>query len=170
MPSSRTIFTIGHSNHSLDAFLALLARHQIAQVADVRRAPYCEYAVEFNREVLQESLKQVGISYHYLGDTLGGVRSSTRHRSPDFAALWEAANESPEFREGLSEVEALAEEGPVAILCAEGEPANCHRHWIVARALTQRGARVLHILPDGSLHEPTPAEFLPRGGQLCLTD
>ena len=170
MPSELTIYTIGHSNHTLEAFLALLARHGIAQVADVRRSPYCEYAVQFNREALQESLQQAGVQYHYLGDTLGGVRGNARHRSTDFGALYEAADESPEFREGLSEVEALAERGPVAIVCAEGDPTSCHRHWIVARALAERGARMLHILPNGSLHEPAHIEFLPRGGQLSLVD
>lgn len=43
-----TVFTIGHSEHTLDAFLALLKRHEIGAVADVRSAPYSRHVPDFN--------------------------------------------------------------------------------------------------------------------------
>ncbi len=40
MSSAKELFTIGHSNHSIEAFIALLQRHGISAVADVRSPPY----------------------------------------------------------------------------------------------------------------------------------
>ena len=45
-----TLWTVGHSNHPLGAFLDLLAQHRIEVVADVRSSPYSRYASQFNRE------------------------------------------------------------------------------------------------------------------------
>ena len=53
------VFTIGHSNHSLEAFLALLAKHGVAAVADVRSAPFSRFCPQFNRDPLLAALKEV---------------------------------------------------------------------------------------------------------------
>ena len=50
------IFTIGHSNHSLERFLALLSKHQVTAVADVRSAPYSRFRPHFNRDALAAAL------------------------------------------------------------------------------------------------------------------
>ena len=42
------IFTIGHSNHSLENFLALLSKHRVTAVADVRSAPWSRFNAHFN--------------------------------------------------------------------------------------------------------------------------
>src|SRR3972149_5053624 len=68
-----TIFTIGHSNHSPEAFLALLKRHDITMVADVRSHPYGRLE-HFNREYLAAELKAAGIGYIFLGQELGARR------------------------------------------------------------------------------------------------
>jgi uncharacterized protein (DUF488 family) len=36
----KELFTIGHSNHSLDHFIELLLAHQLSTIADVRSSPY----------------------------------------------------------------------------------------------------------------------------------
>ena len=66
------IFTIGHSNHSLERFLKLLSQHDINAVADVRSAPYSRFCPQFNRDVLTATLRASGIGYSYLGRELGG--------------------------------------------------------------------------------------------------
>jgi uncharacterized protein (DUF488 family) len=40
---SSQVFTIGHSGHTPEAFLALLKQHEIGAVADVRSAPYSRH-------------------------------------------------------------------------------------------------------------------------------
>ena len=53
----------------------------------------------------------------------------------------------------------LAEEGPLVLMCSESQPltkhalqkrANCHRVGMLAKPLRARGARIIHILPDGT--------------------
>jgi len=47
-----TVFTIGHSNLSVEAFFALLEQHENALLGDVRTSPYSWYVPQFNRELL----------------------------------------------------------------------------------------------------------------------
>jgi hypothetical protein len=74
-----TIWTVGHSNSSLDAFVDLLVRHGIEGVVDVRSSPYSRYASQFNREVLRPALEHRAISYVFLGDLLGGRVDDDRY-------------------------------------------------------------------------------------------
>ena len=45
-----TIHTLGHSTHPVEAFLALLARHRLARLVDVRGQPYSRFHPQYNRE------------------------------------------------------------------------------------------------------------------------
>ena len=54
-----TLWTIGHSNRSLDDFLALLAAFEINVLADVRRFPGSKKHPHFNQESLARSLAAV---------------------------------------------------------------------------------------------------------------
>src|SRR6476620_2497616 len=67
----KTIFTIGHSTHTHDSFRALLRQHQISALCDVRSVPASRYNPQFNRNNLQETLLQAGITYIFLGRELG---------------------------------------------------------------------------------------------------
>jgi uncharacterized protein (DUF488 family) len=58
-----TVFTIGHSNLSIEAFFALLDQHQIALLVDVRTSPYSRYVPQFNREPLAVETTRRGIAY-----------------------------------------------------------------------------------------------------------
>src|SRR5919199_4744327 len=66
-------FSIGHSTHSLDAFVALLARHGVQQVADVRRTPRSRRHPHFERDALAAELPVRGVEYRHL-PALGGRR------------------------------------------------------------------------------------------------
>ncbi len=66
------IYSIGHSDHSIQAFLELLRRHQITVVVDVRSQPYSQWAPQFNRESLARALEEAGVHYIFMGDSLGG--------------------------------------------------------------------------------------------------
>ena len=69
MPQDLTVYTLGHSDHELAAFLGLLRRHSIALVVDVRSQPYSRWASQFNREALaprsQEASAEVIIPEHF---------------------------------------------------------------------------------------------------------
>jgi len=56
-----------------------------------------------------------------------------------------------DFERGLAELEALTEEGTVAVMCAEAVPWRCHRS-LVADAVTVRGGQVEDITGPGTPH------------------
>jgi uncharacterized protein (DUF488 family) len=76
------VLTIGHSNHPLERFLALLARHGVEALADVRRFPGSRKHPHFNRDSLAAALPQSGMDYHWL-EAMGGRRPRRRDDSPN---------------------------------------------------------------------------------------
>src|SRR5262245_40047127 len=88
---SKTIWTIGHSNHPLDRFLELLAANSIQLIADVRRFPASRKHPHFSADALAASLAAEGIGYQRLPD-LGGRRSKRLPDSPNTAWRVEAFN------------------------------------------------------------------------------
>lgn len=50
---SEAIYTIGHSTHSLEHFIALLRQYGINALCDVRSSPYSRMNPQFNRETGQ---------------------------------------------------------------------------------------------------------------------
>lgn len=143
------IFTIGHSNHPIDAFIDLLEGAGITALADIRSAPWSKRWPQYRREALKQALSEAGIAYVWLGDALGGKprdESLWRDGRPDYALI--AA--SPEFSAAIDRLIAGTAQHRIAIMCAEKDPAHCHRTHLVTPALAARGIDVQHILADGS--------------------
>lgn len=152
-----TIYTIGHSNHTTEAFIDLLHRHDIDLVIDVRSQPYSQWADQFNRELLHADLDQAGIDYAFMGDTLGG-------KPPD-PRLYDPGQERPNYRRmetwpvyqrGMAALVNLARDHRLAVMCSEGDPKECHRHRLITQTLLAQGHRVRHIRSDGTLMEGAP--------------
>ena len=61
------VLTIGHSNHPLPAFTALLQQHNAVTVVDVRTSPHSRYSPQFNHAALRDSLEALGIDYVFSG-------------------------------------------------------------------------------------------------------
>lgn len=154
--ASGEILTVGHSNQDGEAFVELLRNAGVELVADVRANPRSRYP-QFNHNDLAASLKEAGIDYLHLGEQLGGRRQSVKG-SPN-TALPEGAFRgyadhmgSVEFAAGLEELQAQCGRRRTAIMCAEADWRHCHRR-LIADALVARGARVLHLGPDGALSQ-----------------
>lgn len=143
-----TVYTIGHSNHSLEHFIDLLIEHSISCVVDVRSNPHSRYASQFNRETLERELRRQRFDYRWMGDLLGGrlVPPVAGEPGHDF---YQRLTSDPRFARGLAELQMLAGTEAVAVMCSEGDPLRCHRTIIIGRQLEERGWHVLHILPDG---------------------
>lgn len=148
--NKRHVLTIGHSNHSLDAFVSLLQQHSVTAVADVRSAPYSRFTPHFNKEALQRALKEHGIRYVFLGRELG-ARSEDRSCYENGRVLYARLALTDVFRSGIERVLRGAGEQRIALMCAEKDPLDCHRTLLVARALEEHGVAVEHILPDGGI-------------------
>jgi len=158
-----TIFTIGHSTHPIEEFLALLSQHEIVALVDVRSYPSSKRWPQFNQDELQRALEQVGIEYRWL-KSLGGRRSSKNPESPHtawqipaFRAYADHAD-SNDFRAGLNELMPLAAQNRTAYMCSEGLWWRCHRR-IISDHLIVRGWNVMHILPTGKLSAHALPDF-----------
>jgi uncharacterized protein (DUF488 family) len=157
----KTIYTIGHSTRSIEQFLAMLKAHGIEEVVDVRTIPKSRHNPQFGQDLLAASLQEDGIAYAHLA-TLGGLR---RPAKESINTGWENASfrgyadymATEQFRQGLAELETLAEKKRVAIMCAEAVPWRCHRS-LLADALTVQGWQVRHIQSRKTAkeHELTP--------------
>ncbi len=158
----RRIHTIGHSTHELDELVALLARHAVTALADVRRHPGSRRHPQFASLTLADSLPARGLLYAHLPQ-LGGRRKPAPGSPNDG---WENESfrayadhlASDEFADGLAALERLAGERPTAVMCAEGLWWRCHRR-LVADVLTVRGWTVCHIAPGGALSEHALPDF-----------
>lgn len=143
-PSSITIYTVGHGRHPFEYFLSLLKQHGVELVCDVRSAARSRWP-QFNGRVLEELLREHRIGYEWLPECGGKVVAPPA-----------------EFARGVERIMELASETRVALMCSESRPltnhrpqprANCHRVGLLAAPLKARGARLIHILPDGATLE-----------------
>jgi uncharacterized protein (DUF488 family) len=150
------IYTIGHSIHPAEQFLALLRAHEVRQVADIRTVPQSRRHPQFNREALDAYLHAHGIGYRHF-PALGGLRRprpdsvNTGWRHPSFRGYADHM-ETAEFSAGVEALLAFAEAARTAVMCAEAVWWQCHRQ-LLSDALLAHGVAVRHIL---SAAEPKP--------------
>ena len=152
-----TLWTIGHSNHPIEAFAGLLIAHSIDRVVDVRSAPYSRRQPQFNRETLERALHARDRHYTYLGDALGGRRAEPEVYESGHAR-YDRIVRLPAFQAGLEQVRAWAGAGErVALMCAERDPVHCHRMLLVARCVRKQWV-VEHIDAQGGIESMPDAE------------
>jgi uncharacterized protein (DUF488 family) len=156
------IFTIGHSTHPIEEFIALLEANTIRQLIDIRTVPKSRHNPQFNSDALANSLRAHEIDYVHLKE-LGGLR----HARPDSINLgWRNASfrgyadymQTPEFAAGLARAIELAGEKRTVLMCAEAVPWRCHRS-LVSDALVVRGIEVKEIISSAEPKDHTLTSF-----------
>lgn len=147
------VFTIGHSNHSPEAFVELLSQHEVDEVIDVRSSPSSAYLPYFNYDALSQILDDVGIDYVFLGGPLGGRPPGPSYYDADGRVLYDRVADSEFFDDGIGQVVRMADERRLALMCAEKDPLDCHRTLLLAQSLVKRGVAVVHILADGGVED-----------------
>jgi uncharacterized protein (DUF488 family) len=152
-----TVFTIGHSNHSIEAFIALLKKAGITRIADVRSIPHSRFCPQFRRDPLTAALAAAGIDYVWHGAALGG-RPRDAALSPGGKPDYAAMAQQPAFRAALAKVFDEAAERPTAMMCAERDPLDCHRFHLLSAPMTVLGAEMAHVLVDGTVESQASAE------------
>jgi uncharacterized protein (DUF488 family) len=141
------MMTIGHSNRSLEDFLAMLRGHGVETLVDIRTVPKSRHNPQFNTDALPGPLAAAGIGYVHLPG-LGGLRHArkdsrnTGWRNASFRGYADYM-QTEEFARSLEAL--LSQPGEVVVMCAEAVPWRCHRS-LVADALTARGIPVWHIM------------------------
>jgi uncharacterized protein (DUF488 family) len=137
------IKTVGHSNHPIERFVALLTAAGVELLVDVRSMPYSRRFPHFGRERLAKSLDEAGITYQWEGEALGG--------KPGQGGGYNDLAARPAFKDALGRLIERAESTTLCLMCAEKEPLDCHRTVLVARRLAERGAAIEHLLADGTV-------------------
>ena len=136
------IYTVGHGARSVVAFVFLLQQSRIDRLVDVRAYPVSRRHPHFSKPVLQASLEEAGIAYDWQGPALGGMRKRG----------YAAHMETTLFLGAAAALVEAAKAKRVCIMCAETDPADCHRSHI-ADWLTGRGERVVHLIQPGEERE-----------------
>src|SRR5689334_1753037 len=131
---ARTIYTIGHSTRTLQAFEELLEDFGVALLIDIRTVPRSRHVPHFNAGKLSRALARKDIDYRHL-KTLGGLRKPAKEsinlgwRNLSFRGYADYM-QSEGFQAGLQELEAQASKQKCAIMCAEAVPWRCHRSLV----------------------------------------
>jgi uncharacterized protein (DUF488 family) len=157
------LLTIGHSNHSIEHFDDLMTGAGVATIVDVRTAPASRFNPQFNRDSLEAYLARKQIGYLFAGKFLGGRPSDPlcykERVLPPEGADYLHEVDYPEvmrrdwFLKGIQRLLEIAQERSTAILCSEENPAECHRHHLIAKYLFQEYPEidVRHIRGDGNI-------------------
>lgn len=135
------LFTVGYEGRTVAQLVLRLREAGIARVLDVRRSPRSPRP-GFSKGSLAKAFAAAGIEYAHLGEV----------GNPFFAdAACDLDGALARYREHLATrpelveaVLAAAGDARTALLCAEANPRRCHRS-VLAEALVERGARVLHL-------------------------
>ena len=171
-PSGR-IWTVGHSNHSIERFIEILKAHGIERVIDVRRFPVSRKWPHFDAPALAASLPSEGIDYAGMPE-LGGRRKA-RPDSPHTAWRVDAFRgyadfmDTEDFETAFRRAAALARERRSALMCAEALPWRCHRS-LLADACLARGWEVVEILNAKDARERRLPDFARVEGTRVVYD
>ena len=162
------IYTIGHGNRSLEEFLALLQRYEIAFVLDVRSQPFSRYTPHFSRPALEASLKEHSIRYIFMGDTLGGRppdETCYTDNKPDYDII----RSKLFYQQGVGRLRVAWEKQlRVALLCSEAKPQECHRSKLIGNTLIEQHIAITHIDEHGLCKEQQEIIAILTGGQQLL--
>lgn len=167
-----TIWTIGHSTHTLADLFALLASQHIELLADIRTYPGSRRFPHFNQDVLRAECVARGMSYQHM-PLLGGRRPRQEGADPALNAAWHNQSfhnfadymQTGPFVLGLDVLALSACTSRTAIMCSEAAPWKCHRS-LVSDALVTHGVAVWHILnaTDCKVHTLKEGAVATRSG------
>jgi uncharacterized protein (DUF488 family) len=157
---SATLFSIGYATKPLTEFMVQLQSYEVNVVADVRSVPYSAAFHDYHRELLQRALKQQGISYVYLGKELGPRSTNPAHYDETGRVQYDRLQRADNFLHGIERLlTGLDKALNIALLCAEKDPAFCHRSLLIGHHLARANALpIQHIGFDGALESQAELE------------
>jgi uncharacterized protein (DUF488 family) len=150
------IWSIGHSAHPMEEFMAILSSFQIERLVDIRMYPGSRRHPHFNKQGLEVSLPEANIKYCHLAD-LGGRRQpkanskNTGWRLKAFRGYADHM-ETDAFQNGIKQLEDLARCERTVYMCSEAVWWSCHRA-LISDYLKVRGWSVMHIMGHGKAKE-----------------
>ena len=144
---AKELYTIGYAGFpNTQDFLDALKRYEAQILIDVRSSPFSNYYAAYNKDALSDLLRAQGIYYFNFAKQFGARQENSefyRNGRLDF----ETFSRSDQFVDGVRKVD--ASNAVVTFMCAEKKPSECHRTILVARAFSDKGQEVKHIMPNG---------------------
>jgi uncharacterized protein (DUF488 family) len=148
----KTIYTVGHSTHTIDYFLELLTTYSINCVVDVRSVAASKYNPQFNQQPLSNFLKKHGVNYLHFDKEFGARYTDKSLLDETDTVDFEKVRATQTFSTGVERLEKGIERGfKIALMCSEAEPFDCHRFGMISGYLSNNNFEVQHILKDKSL-------------------
>ncbi len=146
------IYTLGHSNYSIERLMDMLKYYNINCVVDIRGTPYSKYNVWFDKEAIAYTLKKNGFTYIYMGEEFAAKRIRKVSYNKEGYSDFDKVVLEEEFLRGIERLKKGIEKGyKIVLLGAMQDPIRCHRGILVGRELEKHGFKVNHILDDYSL-------------------
>ena len=146
------IYTIGHSNYSLEKLIRILNKFNINCVVDIRGTPYSKYNTQYNKELLQYSLTKNKFIYLYMAKEFAAKRENKISYNEFGYSDFEKVVLEEDFKNGIKRLKNGCMKGyNIVLLGAMQDPIRCHRSILVGRELVKHGFDVKHILDDLTL-------------------
>ena len=162
------IYTIGYGARSLDELVATLRSYNIEYLIDVRSQPYSRHKPEFSKDALERGVREKGLRYVYMGDSVGGRPNDAQYYSGD-KVDYVKLRDAPFYKEGIARLQTAIDKGlAVALMCSEGKPHECHRTKLLGVTLEAIGIQVQHIDENGKLKTQAEAMDELTHGQLSF--
>jgi uncharacterized protein (DUF488 family) len=133
-------FTVGYEGRSTEDLLASLRSVQIRLVLDIRYSPVSMYRPELSKRNFAELLARQEIEYLHVPQL--GVPREIRAQAIEAGSrepIWRWYDENvvgPFFARNLHWF--LNMEHPLAMMCMEADPKECHRHRLFLELEKQR--------------------------------
>jgi uncharacterized protein (DUF488 family) len=129
-------FTIGYQGRKIDELIPALRDAGVKSLVDVRYNPVSRFRPEMSKSNLRRLIESAGLEYLHVREW--GIPPEIRNSG----TIWEWYDENvvgSYFRgDGMKRLLSLQQ--PVAMMCMECDPAECHRHRLFL-ALERCGLR-----------------------------
>jgi uncharacterized protein (DUF488 family) len=135
-------YTIGYEGKPTEQLLSLLRLAGVASLIDVRHTPVSMYRPELSKSNFKAIIEEAGMAYIHVPEL--GVPRTVRARAvgqETREAIWEWYDENIVERYFSRNLHWFLNLGhPVALMCVEADPTECHRHRVF-HALERHGLR-----------------------------
>ena len=171
---TKVLYTIGYSCFKIEDFINVLKKYNINCVIDVRSNPNSKFHTDYNKDCLEGVLTKNGIYYRNYAKEFGARQENTKYFTDGYLDFDKFAK-SEIFLSGVEKlIKSMEKNYTFALMCAEKDPATCHRNIMIAKEFKKGGYQVNNIWDNGEIETQEEVEnrlincYFPDRNQLSL--